>query len=57
MPEPLRHVLAGCWTRRTDEERRLVDLVEAQDVFVLQGRFSGMSADPWPEPLSQYPDG
>lgn len=38
-PEPLRHVLAGCWSRRIDEEHRLVYLVEDDDVVVLQARF------------------
>jgi toxin YoeB len=38
-PEPLRHVLDGCWSRRIDEEHRLVYLVENEDVVVLQARF------------------
>ena len=38
-PEPLRHVLAGCWSRRIDEEHRLVYLVEGDDIVVLQARF------------------
>lgn len=38
-PEPLRHVLAGCWSRRIDEEHRLVYLVEGQDLVVLQARY------------------
>lgn len=37
-PEPLRHVLAGCWSRRIDHEHRLVYLVEDDDVIVLQAR-------------------
>jgi toxin YoeB len=37
-PEPLRHVLAGCWSRRIDEEHRLVYLVDKDDVVVLQAR-------------------
>jgi toxin YoeB len=38
-PEPLRHVLAGCWSRRIDEEHRLVYLVDGDDLVVLQVRF------------------
>ena len=38
-PEPLRHVLAGCWSRRIDEEHRLVYLVEGDDIVVLQARY------------------
>jgi len=30
-PEPLRHVLAGCWSRRIDEEHRLVYLIDGDD--------------------------
>jgi toxin YoeB len=35
-PEPLRHVLAGCWSRRIDDEHRLVYLVDGDDLVVLQ---------------------
>jgi toxin YoeB len=38
-PEQLRHVLQGCWSRRIDEEHRLVDLVDKDDVVVLQARY------------------
>jgi len=38
-PEPLRHVLAGAWSRRIDEEHRLVSLVDGDDLVVLQARF------------------
>ena len=38
-PEPLRHILGGCWSRRIDNEHRLVYLVEADDVVVLQARY------------------
>ena len=38
-PEPLRHVLEGCWSRRIDEEHRLVYLVDGDDVVILQARF------------------
>ena len=38
-PESLRHILAGCWSRRIDEEHRLVYLVDGDDVVVLQARY------------------
>jgi len=38
-PEPLRHVLAGCWSRRIDEEHRLVYLVDGEDIVLLQARY------------------
>lgn len=38
-PERLRHALAGAWSRRIDEEHRLVYLVDADDVVVLQARY------------------
>lgn len=37
-PEPLRHMLAGCWSRRITEEHRLVYLVEDEDLVILQAR-------------------
>lgn len=38
-PEALRHVLQGCWSRRIDEEHRLVYLVEGDDLVILQARY------------------
>jgi toxin YoeB len=38
-PEPLRHVLAGAWSRRITEEHRLVYLVDGDDLVILQARF------------------
>jgi toxin YoeB len=38
-PEPLRHVLAGCWSRRIDDEHRLVYLIDGIDIVVLQARY------------------
>jgi toxin YoeB len=35
----LRHVLSGCWSRRIDEEHRLVYLVDGEDLIVLQARY------------------
>lgn len=35
-PEQLRHALAGAWSRRIDEEHRLVYLIEGDDVVILQ---------------------
>jgi toxin YoeB len=38
-PEPLKHVLQGAWSRRIDQEHRLVYLVDGDDLVVLQARF------------------
>ena len=38
-PEQLRHALAGAWSRRIDEEHRLVHLVDNDDIVVLQARY------------------
>lgn len=38
-PEPLKHSLAGAWSRRIDEEHRLVYLVTDKDIVVLQARY------------------
>ena len=38
-PEPLRHLLHGAWSRRIDSEHRLVYLVDADDLVILQLRF------------------
>lgn len=37
-PESLRHVLAGCWSRRITEEHRLVYLVDGEDLVIIQAR-------------------
>lgn len=38
-PEPLKHLLAGAWSRRITEEHRLVYLVQGQRIDVLQTRY------------------
>jgi toxin YoeB len=38
-PEPLRHMLAGTWSRRISEEHRLVYLIDGDDLVILQARF------------------
>ena len=38
-PEQLRHALAGSWSRRIDEEHRLVYLVDGDDIVILQARY------------------
>lgn len=38
-PEPLRHALAGAWSRRIDDEHRLIYLVDHDDIVVLQARY------------------
>ena len=34
-PEPLKHVLAGCWSRRIDHEHRLIYRVDGNSLIVL----------------------
>lgn len=38
-PEQLRHVLQGSWSRRIDDEHRLVHFVDGDDLVVLQARY------------------
>lgn len=38
-PEPLRHELAGCWSKRIDEEHRLVYQVTETKIRVLACRY------------------
>lgn len=38
-PEPLKHALAGAWSRRIDESNRLVYVADAQHVTILQARY------------------
>jgi toxin YoeB len=38
-PEPLRHALAGYWSRRIDGEHRLVYKVDEQSVLIAQARY------------------
>jgi toxin YoeB len=38
-PEPLKHALAGAWSRRIDEAHRVVYLVDDTQVIVLQARY------------------
>ena len=38
-PEPLRHVLAGCWSRRITQEHRLVYRVTDERIDFLQARY------------------
>jgi toxin YoeB len=37
-PEPLKHELAGCWSRRITQEHRLVYRVTTERVYFLQAR-------------------
>ena len=37
-PEPLKHILAGAWSRRIDEANRLVYYVTGGRIVVLQAR-------------------
>ncbi|HEX6900849.1 MAG TPA: Txe/YoeB family addiction module toxin [Thermoanaerobaculia bacterium] len=38
-PEPLRHDLAGCWSRRIDQEHRLVYEVSDSKIRILACRY------------------
>lgn len=38
-PEPLKHALAGYWSRRINEEHRIVYKAEADQVLVAQLRY------------------
>jgi toxin YoeB len=38
-PEPLKYVLAGCWSRRVTQEHRLVYRVSGSRVDFLQARY------------------
>ena len=38
-PEPLRYVLAGCWSRRVTQEHRLVYRVTDDSINFLQARY------------------
>ena len=38
-PEPLRHALGGYWSRRINDEHRLVYKVEGDAVLIAQARF------------------
>ncbi|MEK7815412.1 MAG: Txe/YoeB family addiction module toxin [Pseudomonadota bacterium] len=38
-PEPLRHELAGCWSRRITEEHRLVYQVTGGQIHVISCRY------------------
>jgi toxin YoeB len=38
-PEPLKHLLAGCWSRRLTQEHRLVYRVSAARIDFLQARY------------------
>lgn len=38
-PEPLKHELAGCWSRRIDQEHRLVYQVKGDAIRILACRY------------------
>ncbi|MEI6167072.1 MAG: Txe/YoeB family addiction module toxin [bacterium] len=38
-PEPLRHALGGYWSRRINDEHRLVYKVEGDTVLIAQARY------------------
>ena len=38
-PEPLKHSLSGCWSRRIDKKNRLVYMVEKETLVILSCRY------------------
>ncbi len=38
-PEPLKHALAGYWSRRINDEHRIVYKVEGESLFIAQLRY------------------
>lgn len=38
-PEPLKHALSGCWSRRIDQEHRLVYQVREDKIRILACRY------------------
>ncbi|MFO7980734.1 MAG: Txe/YoeB family addiction module toxin [Candidatus Aminicenantes bacterium] len=38
-PEPLRHALAGYWSRRINEEHRIVYKAKEESLFIVQLRY------------------
>jgi toxin YoeB len=38
-PEPLKHELSGCWSRRIDQEHRLVYQVQQDKIRILACRY------------------
>jgi len=38
-PEPLKHELAGCWSKRIDQEHRLVYQVQESKIRILACRY------------------
>lgn len=38
-PEPLKYELAGCWSRRIDQEHRLIYRLEKDELHLLNCRY------------------
>ena len=38
-PEPLKHSLTGCWSRRINNEHRIVYTVKDNTIYVMQCRY------------------
>lgn len=38
-PEPLKHALSGYWSRRINEEHRIVYKIEGDSLFIVQVRY------------------
>jgi toxin YoeB len=45
-PQPLQHILEGCWSRRIDDTHCLVYLADEDEVVVLQTRYHSARAGP-----------
>ncbi len=38
-PEPLKHALSGYWSRRINDEHRIIYKVDSESVFIAQLRY------------------
>lgn len=47
-PEPLKHELSGCWSRRINKEHRLVYEVTDQKIFILSAKGHYWCAEDFP---------
>jgi toxin YoeB len=38
-PEPLKHKWSGCWSRRIDQQHRLIYRFDEETVYIIQARY------------------
>lgn len=38
-PEPLKHLFSGCWSRRIDEEHRLIYRLDEDEIVILSCKY------------------